>query len=163
MKTQIELNSQKEDLLSEIQVLRENSIRKMTELAEMAIGAGWECSNILLNKICFAVVNENAEEGKSRHYFGQEIEICRSQYMSGKPLKHAESFETNIASCGNSDIDKGDEIGDRAYYYIGLGKLLSNKVALSIIKNKIVSFTNKLNEIYAEIDAINKEIRNLNN
>lgn len=54
-----------------------------------------------------------------------------------------ESFNTNVASCGSFDLL---DANDNLKYYTAVGDILNHKDMLSLLKDTMVYFTNKLDQ-----------------
>lgn len=65
-----------------------------------------------------------------------------------------ESFNTNVASCGEFDLL---EANDNLKYYTAIGDILNHKGMLSLLKDTMVYFTNKLVELRKEYDKLDQE------
>lgn len=65
-----------------------------------------------------------------------------------------ESFSTNVASCGEFDLI---EANDNLKYYTAIGDILNHKDMLSLLKDTMVYFTNKLVELDKEYDKLDQE------
>lgn len=65
-----------------------------------------------------------------------------------------ESFDTNVASCGEFDLL---EANDNLKYYTAIGDILNHKDMLSMLKDTMVYFTNKLVELDKEYDKLDQE------
>mgnify|MGYP005872656293 FL=1 len=65
-----------------------------------------------------------------------------------------ESFDTNVASCGEFDLL---EANDNLKYYTAIGDILNHKGMLSLLKDTMVYFTNKLVELDKEYDKLDQE------
>lgn len=65
-----------------------------------------------------------------------------------------ESFNTNVASCGSFDLI---DANDNLKYYTAIGDILNHKDMLSLLKETMVYFTNKLIELREEFDKLRKE------
>ena len=65
-----------------------------------------------------------------------------------------ESFNTNVASCGEFDLI---EANDNLKYYTAIGDILNHKGMLSLLKDTMVYFTNKLVELDKEYDKLDQE------
>lgn len=60
-----------------------------------------------------------------------------------------EFFNTNVASCGEFDLI---EANDNLKYYTAVGDILNHKDMVSLLKETMVYFTNKLIELREEFD-----------
>ena len=65
-----------------------------------------------------------------------------------------ESFNTNVACCGSFDLL---DANDNLKYYTAIGDILNHKDMLSLLKETMVYFTNKLVELRKELDKLRKE------
>lgn len=65
-----------------------------------------------------------------------------------------ESFNTNVASWGSFDLL---DANDNLKYYTAIGDILNHKDMLSLLKETMVYFTNKLIELREEFDKLRKE------
>ena len=60
-----------------------------------------------------------------------------------------ESFNTNVACCGSFDLL---DASDNLKYYTAVGDILNHKDMLSLLKETMVYFTNKIIELREEFD-----------
>lgn len=65
-----------------------------------------------------------------------------------------ESFNTNVACCGSFDLL---EANDNLKYYAAVGDILNHKDMLSLLKETMVYFTNKIIELRKEYDKLDQE------
>lgn len=65
-----------------------------------------------------------------------------------------ESFNTNVACCGSFDLL---EANDNLKYYAAVGDILNHKDMLSLLKEAMVYFTNKIIELRKEYDKLDQE------
>ena len=65
-----------------------------------------------------------------------------------------ESFNTNVACCGSFDLL---DANDNLKYYTAVGDILNHKDMLSLLKETMVYFTNRLIELREEFDKLRKE------
>ena len=65
-----------------------------------------------------------------------------------------ESFNTNVASCGSFDLL---DANDNLKYYTAVGDILNHKGMLSLLKDTMVHFTNKLIELRKEYDELEQQ------
>ena len=117
------------------------------------LGEHWTVK--FMNDTCIEFAVWNAETGKFA--FGQEIEVRAEQnyYLND----NKELFETNVGSTGSFNIEE-QEIGDRARFYIDLGKFLSDPAKLARLKNRMFLFAETLEDIRDCVRRINAELEN---
>ena len=65
-----------------------------------------------------------------------------------------ESFNTNVASLGSFDLL---ETNENLKYYTAVGDILNHKDMLSLLKETMVFFANKIAELRKEYDKLDKE------
>lgn len=65
-----------------------------------------------------------------------------------------ESFNTNVACCGSFDLL---DVNDNLKYYTAVGDILNHKDMLSLLKETMVYFTNKIIELRKEYDKLDQE------
>ena len=65
-----------------------------------------------------------------------------------------ESFNTNVACCGSFDLL---ETNENLKYYTAVGDILNHKDMLSLLKETMVFFANKIAELRKEYDKLDKE------
>ena len=85
------------------------------------------------------------------------VEIDRSleiRYQKKDGNFQEESFNTNVACCGSFDLL---DANDNLKYYTAVGDILNHKDMLSLLKDTMVYFTNKLIELREEFDKLRKE------
>ena len=68
-------------------------------------------------------------------------------------------FETNIGSTGSFSLTE-QEVGDRARFYIDLGKFLADTTKLAQLKNKMFLFAETLEDIRDCVRRLNAELEN---
>lgn len=67
---------------------------------------------------------------------------------------HEESFETNIATCGNfALLENSDEL----VYYTAVGDVLNHKDMLSFLEEIMVFYTKEITELKEEYNKLDKE------
>lgn len=65
-----------------------------------------------------------------------------------------ESFNTNVASCGEFDLL---EANDNLKYYTAIGDILNHKGMLSLLKDSMASYTNLIIELRKEYVKLGQE------
>ena len=117
-----------------------NTLEEMKSWIKDFLGEHWTVK--FMNDTCIEFAVWNAETGKFA--FGQEIEVKAEQHYYFNDNK--ELFETNVGSTGSFNIEE-QEIGDRARFYIDLGKFLSDPAKLARLKNRMFLFPETLEDI----------------
>lgn len=142
----------KEDLLQEMTKFMEDSREFHDKWIKDFLGSYWKLYYLGDSRIEFAVVDPKDE---TKEVFGQSIEIYfEKQYWGGK-----ERFDTNVGTCGGFDI-LASEQGDRARFYIDLGRFLSDKTRLEELRNRLFGYNDSLDEMRKKLDNIESELEN---
>lgn len=76
------------------------------------------------------------------------------RYQKKNGFFQEESFNTNVASCGEFDLIEANE---NLKYYTAVGDILNHKDMLSLLKETMVFFANKIAELRKEYDKLDKE------
>ena len=129
------------------------SLEEMKAWIKEFLGQHWSVKFMTDTCIGFAVWN--AETGKFA--FGQEIEVNAEQHYFFNDNK--ELFETNVGSTGSFNIEER-EVGDRARFYIDLGRFLSDTTKLAQLKNKMFLYAETLADIRDCVRRLNAELEN---
>ena len=94
---------------------------------------------------------------RKESYFGQDIEI---RYECNTYRGEKESFRSSCCSCGDFNLDGGESIGERAMFYVGIGKLYESKLLINLIKTALRSFGATTEQFSNELDALRKQLIN---
>jgi hypothetical protein len=122
-----------------------NTTQAFNTLIKATLGKDWQCTRYVYNSVTFSVIDKNGNP-----VFGQDIEIRRDIRFGNCPIE----YTTNIGSCGEGNIEKADEVGDRAFYYASIGKLLSDKTVIKKIKDLMTDAATKIDEYKKEINDL---------
>ena len=83
---------------------------------------------------------------------GRDMMVIRYQAKVGNFQE--ESFNTNVASFGSFDLL---ETNENLKYYTAVGDILNHKDMLSLLKETMLFFSNKIAELRKEYDKLDKE------
>ena len=148
-----ELENQKNIQIGAYNEYSNNTLEEMKSWIKDFLGEHWTVK--FMNDTCIEFAVWNAETGKFA--FGQEIEVKAEQHYYFNDNK--ELFETNVGSTGSFNIEE-QEIGDRARFYIDLGKFLSDPAKLARLKNRMFLFAETLEDNRDCVRRINAELEN---
>ena len=148
-----QLENEKEIQIGAYNEYSNNTLEAMKSWIQDFLGEHWTVKFMSDNCIEFAVWN--AEAGKFA--FGQEINVRAEKHDYLNSSK--ELFETNIGSTGSFGLTE-QEVGDRARYYIDLGKFLSDTTKLAQLKNRMFLFAETLEDIRDCVRRLNAELEN---
>ena len=148
-----QLENEKEIQIGAYNEYSNNTLEEMKSWIKDFLGEHWTVK--FMNDTCIEFAVWNAETGKFA--FGQEIEVRAEQnyYLND----NKELFETNVGSTGSFNIEE-QAIGDRARFYIDLGKFLSDPAKLARLKNRMFLFAETLEDIRDCVRRINAELEN---
>ncbi len=107
-----------------------------------------------LSDLCieFAIIDPHDE---NKLVFGQTIEIR----FEKRSWEGRERFEVGVGTTGGFSILESEQ-GDRARFYIDLGRFLSNKEELEETKQLLFGYKDNLDRMYQNILNIRKELEN---
>lgn len=146
------LQKGKEDLLQVMTEYINQSEVSFNSWIKDFLGGYWKLYYLSDSRIEFAVVNPRDE---TKEVFGQSIEIYFEKHYWGEK----ERFDTNIGTTGGFDLLASDQ-GDRARFYIDLGKFLSDKPRLEELRTMLFDYNDSLNEMREKLDKIESELEN---
>jgi len=134
------ISAEQEQIRTELEMLKSTEKRHLTDIVQGLFGESWEreaweCSELDRDEASFSVLNPYNESRK--YCFGHTITIRR-----WKPFEGGEEWRTSIESLGEFNIDANIP-GDSMFFYIGVGKLLSDFATIEKIKNAVLSFNNR--------------------
>ncbi len=116
------------------------------------LGEHWTLRYLGESRIEFAIVDPHED---NKVVFGQSIEI----YYEKHTWKGGERFEVQVGTTGGFEILETQQ-GDRALFYIDLGRFLSDKTELEGIKKRLYGYRDCLDKMYQDILDIRKELEN---
>ena len=142
MKTSNELR--KNEIENEVKNLFKSAKKKIKDI--ISVCPDWEVEDIDLGYKSL-IVHLNLK-GVERE---RELVI---RYLAKIGNFHEESFNTNVSSCGRFDLlDENDNLK----YYTAIGDILNHKDMLTLLKETMVYFANKIAELRKEYDKLDKE------
>ena len=144
MITSVETKKEEEEVRKNIKNAFESATKKIKDI--ISVCPDWELESIDLGYKSL-VVHLNLK-GVERD---RDLAI---RYQAKVGNFQEESFNTNVASCGEFDLI---ETNDNLKYYTAIGDILNHKDMLSLLKETMVYFTNKLVELRKELDKLRME------
>ena len=138
------VETKKAEVRKNIENMFESATKKIKDI--ISVCPDWEVEGIDLGyKSLIVLLNlKGVERDRSL--------VIRYQAKAGNFQE--ESFDTNVASCGEFDLL---EANDNLKYYTAIGDILNHKDMLSLLKDTMVYFTNKLVELDKEYDKLDQE------
>ena len=138
------VETKKEEVRKNIENMFESATKKIKDI--ISVCPDWEVEGIDLG---YKSLNVNLNlKGVER----DRDMVIRYQAKVGNFQE--ESFNTNVACCGSFDL-LGEN--DNLKYYTAVGDILNHKDMLSLLKETMVFFANKIAELRKEYDKLDKE------
>lgn len=142
MKNSVE--TKKAEVRKNIENMFESATKKIKDI--ISVCPDWEVEGIDLGYKSLTV-----------HLSLKGVEKDRSmeiRYQAKVGNIQEESFNTNVACCGSFDLL---DANDNLKYYAAVGDILNHKDMLSLLKETMVYFTNKIIELRKEYDKLDQE------
>ena len=138
------VETKKEEVRKNIENMFESAKKKIKDI--ISVCPDWDVEGIGLGyKSLYVHLNLKGVERE------RELVI---HYHSKVGNFQEESFNTNVASCGEVDLI---EANDNLKYYTAIGDILNHKDMLSLLKDTMFHFTNKFIELRKEYAELDKE------
>lgn len=141
-----ELDAQELAAIVEFKETDEAMRRELQDYIRRTLGEHWTLENLGPTCVSFAIRKPGSEK---ETVFGQTIEVFyeRNSWFTGK-----ERFEVSVGSTGPFEALETAQ-GDRARFYIDLGRLLSDQQGLQALRERLFQHADKMNEIRRRIKA----------
>lgn len=138
------VETKKAEVVKNIENMFESAKNKIKNI--LSVCPDWEVEDISLGYKSL-IVHLNLK-GVSR---GRDL-VIRYQEKIGEIQE--ECFETNVACCGSFDLlDENDNLK----YYAAIGDILNHKDMLSLLKETMVYYTNRISELREEYRKLDQE------
>ena len=99
---------------------------------QQTLGEQWGVCRYVKGCLCIGVIDaEKSTPERREFFFGQTFDITYDERPWGIGQ---EKFETNIGSCGSCSMTGGQTVGERAFFYIGIGRLFTDQVLLEYLR-----------------------------
>ena len=148
----VSLLKSEEELRQRMTEFMENRESFFNSWIKEFLGSYWKLYYLSDSRIEFAIADPKDE---SKEVFGQSIEIYFDKNYWGKK----ERFETNVGTCGGFSL-LASEQGDRARFYIDLGRFLSDKTRLEALRTMLFRYKDTLDQMREELTNIENELAN---
>ena len=142
-----ELDAQELTAIVEFKETDEAMRSELQGFIHRTLGGYWTLETFGPTCVSFAIAKPGEEKGT---VFGQTIEVFyeRNSWFTGK-----DRFEVSVGSTGSFEALSTDQ-GDRARFYIDLGKFLADQQGLQALRDRLFEHADKMNEIRARIKAV---------
>ena len=141
-----ELDAQELAAIVEFKETDEAMRRELQDYIHRTLGEYWVLENLGPTCVSFAIRKPGSEK---ETVFGQTIEIFyeRNSWFTCK-----DRFEVSVGSTGPFEALETEQ-GDRARFYIDLGRLLSDQQGLQALRERLFQHADKMNENRLRIKA----------
>lgn len=133
-----------------------DDVRYLEKRIQQGLGEHWGVINYDSRCLNIGVIDrERTTPEKRKYFFGQSIEIryaARSYNMSTN-----EMYDANCGTCGSFSMEGGDRVGERAMFYVGIGKLFSDKQLIGDIKSVMALSSQTLKRYSDQIEKLQKK------
>ena len=137
------IETKKEEVRKNIKNAFESATKKIRDI--ISVCPDWEVEGVDVGyKSLIAHLNLKG--------VGRDMMVIRYQAKVGNFQE--ESFNTNVASFGSFDLL---ETNENLKYYTAIGDILNHKDMLSLLKETMLFFANKIAELRKEYDKLDKE------
>ena len=142
-----ELDAQELAAIVEFKETDEAMRSELQGFIHRTLGDYWTLETFGPTCVSFAVAKPGEEKGT---VFGQTIEIFyeRNSWFTGK-----DRFEVSVGSTGSFEALSANQ-GDRARFYIDLGKFLADQQGLQQLRDRLYEHADKMDQIRARIKAV---------
>lgn len=128
-----------------IENLQDEVVANINKLLADNIGIEWIVDTLGRSSLTVGVKNNDSSDFR-KVKFGQTIDITYKGWWRSE-----EVFDVNIGTTGRfSLIEEKDEVG-RAQFYIGFGKLLSNKGFQQELRMVLNKYSDNQQELYNQV------------
>lgn len=136
----------------------QDDVRFLEKRIRQGLGEHWGVINYDSRCLNIGVIDMAKTTPENREYFfGQNIEIRyeRNPFGSGR-----ETYQANCGTCGSFNMEGGDQVGERALFYAGIGKLFSDKQLVGDIKSFMSLSSLSLKRYNDQMQRLRNELEN---
>ena len=141
-----ELDAQELSAIVEFKETDEAMRAELKSYIQRTLGEHWTLVNLSPSCVTFGIIKPGAKDDTC---FGQNIEIF---YERNCWFTKEDRFEVSVGSTGPFEALETAQ-GDRARFYIDLGRLLSDQQGLQALRERLFQHADKMNEIRRRIKA----------
>lgn len=144
----------KAKLISEWQKYERTTVDLIENRIQNDLGGHWGVSRFNKGFLEIGVINaEKPTADRREFYFGQTIDI---RYQEKKWGVGTEEFESGCCSCGSFDVAGGGTIGERAMFYVGIGRLYGNPELVTFLKESLRDSARQIEAMSEELEALRR-------
>lgn len=123
---------------------------------QQTLGLHWGVSRYSEDQMTIGVIDAASSTPQRReYYFGQDIDIWYEDRMGrGTNVR----FRANCGTTGSFEMEGGGTVGERAMFYVGVGRLLSDRNLVRDIRNTMATTVQVVNNLDNELARLQKEL-----
>lgn len=129
----------------------ENRLRQL-------MGVHWSIKRLDKGYLSIGVIDaENSTPERREFLFGQEIDI---RYEERSFFSDEERFECHCGTCGSFAMDGGATVGERALFYMGIGKLFGHTETVAWLRIALRDYNRSFDRYSGELKGLRAELKN---
>lgn len=123
---------------------------------QQILGPHWGVSSYGKEQMTIGVIDVPGSTPQQRkYYFGQDIDIWYEDRTGrGTDVR----FRANCGTTGSFEIEGSGAVGERATFYVGVGRLLSDRNLVRDIRNTMATTVQVADNLTAELARLQKEL-----
>jgi hypothetical protein len=130
----------------------------LEHLVQAALGSDWGICRYKKGYVEIGVIDsENSTPERQEFYFGQHIEV---RYEEQYWLDKREVFEANCGSTGSFSMEGGATTGQRAMFYVGIGRLFADAELVASLKAILREASQKTDLLSQEYNELESKLEN---
>ena len=125
---------------------------------QQTLGLHWGVSSYGKEQMTIGVIDVPGSTPQQRkYYFGQDIDIWYEDRTGhGTDVR----FHANCGTTGSFSMEGGGAVGERAAFYVGVGRLLSDRNLVRDIRNTMATTVQVADNLANELARLQKELDN---
>lgn len=123
---------------------------------QQTLGLHWGVSSYGKEQMTIGVIDVPGSTPQQRkYYFGQDIDIWYEDRTGhGTDVR----FHANCGTTGSFSMEGGGAVGERAAFYVGVGRLLSDRNLVRDIRNTMATTVQVADNLANELARLQKEL-----
>lgn len=124
---------------------------------QQTLGVHWGVDRYVKGNLRIGVIDAEKSTPELREFFfGQTFEICYDERPWGIGQ---ERFDTNIGTCGSCSMTGGQTVGERTFFYIGVGQLFANTELLEYLRTTMRDAARNFDKAIEKVISLQAELQ----
>ena len=124
---------------------------------QQTLGPHWGVSRYSEEHMTISVIDAAGSTLQQRkYYFGQDIDIWYED-RTGRGMNNVR-FRANCGTTGSFEMEGGGSVGERALFYVGVGRLLSDRNLVRDIRHTMATTVQVADNLANELARLQKEL-----